>query len=101
MVKIEARYLLMFTRYTNKMNEVIEIKKENPTVKDFVVELKNRYGQKIIDALIDPKTDDVRYEPDVNGGKKAVRILLNGNMIWWMKGLDTELKDGDVIQLFG
>ncbi|KUO42076.1 MAG: hypothetical protein APU95_03655 [Hadesarchaea archaeon YNP_N21] len=101
MVKIEARYLLMFYRYTNKWKEMIELGKERPTVRDFIEELRKRYGQKIIDALIDPKTGDVRYEPDLAEGKKAVRILLNGRMIWWLKGLDTELKDGDVIQLFG
>lgn len=101
MVKIEARYLLMFYRYTNKRKETIEFSNEKPTVRDFIEELKKRYGQKIINALIDPKTGDVRYAPNIKEGKKAVRILLNGRMIWWLEGLDTELKDGHTIQLFG
>lgn len=101
MVKIEVRNLLMFYRLTGKFREMIELEQVKPTLEDLVVKLEQLHGKRITDALIDPETEDVRYRPDPKRGRKAVRILVNGRMAWWMKGLDTELKDGDVVQLFG
>lgn len=101
MVKIEVRYLLMFYRLTGKFKEIIELEEAKPTLRDLVSMVRRLYGKQITEALIDPNTGDIRYNPDLKGGKKAVRILVNGRMVWWLKGLDTELKDGDVVQLFG
>ena len=101
MVKVEVRNLLMFYRLTGKFRETIELEQAKPTLRDLVTELEQLHGKRITDALIDPETGDVRYRPDLEGGRKAVRILVNGRMAWWMKGLDTELKDGDIVQLFG
>lgn len=101
MVKIEVRNLLMFYRLAGKFRETVELGKSKPTLREVVAELERLHGKQLIDALIDPKTGDIRYTPDLKGGKKAVRILVNGTMAWWLKGLDTELKDGDIVQLFG
>ncbi|MCD6569794.1 MAG: MoaD/ThiS family protein [Deltaproteobacteria bacterium] len=100
-MKVEVRYLLMFHRLTGKTKEIIELEQSNPTVRDLISKLGQIYGQQIVDALIDPKTGDVRYTPDLKENKKAVRILVNGRMTWWLNGLDTKLKEGDVVQLFG
>jgi len=101
MVKVEVRNLLMFYRLSGKFREFVELDKNKPKLRDLVTKLEELHGKQISDALIDPETKDIRYVPDVKKGKKAVRILVNGRMAWWLKGLDTELKTGDVVQLFG
>lgn len=101
MVKIEVRNLLMFYRLTGKFREMIELEQAKPTLRDLITKLEQLHGKQIINILIDPETSDIRYIPDLKRGKKAVRILVNGRMAWWLNGLNTELKDGDVVQLFG
>jgi len=101
MVKIEVRNLLMFYRLSGKFREIIELDQAKPTLRDLVAKLEELHGKQFSDALIDPETGDIRYMPDLKRGKKAVRILVNGRMAWWLKGLNTELKSGDVVQLFG
>jgi len=101
MVKIEVRNLLMFYRLAGKFREFVEFDQAKPTLRDLVVKLEELHGKQITDALIDPNKGDIRYVPDLKSGKKAVRILVNGRMAWWLKGLNTELKNGDVVQLFG
>lgn len=91
----------MFYRLTGKFRQTIELEQAKPTLKDLVAKLEQLHGKQITDTLINPETGDVRYRPDPEGGMKAVRILVNGRMVWWMKGLDTELIDEDVVQLFG
>ena len=62
------------------------------TIRDVLGELSKIYGQRLKDEIFDPLTNDVRAEN---------QILLNGRHSRYLpKGLDTALKDGDVLALF-
>ncbi|MDA3835037.1 MAG: MoaD/ThiS family protein [Spirochaetales bacterium] len=58
---------------------------EGSDVSEFLLELEKRYGEPITKALCGPK----RRQEQI--------LLLNGRNIYFLEGLQTELKDGDQI----
>ncbi len=60
------------------------------TVEDFISCLKERWGGKLSPHFIDPESGTV---------VSYVRIMVNGQMIQFLEGMKTPLKEGDEVLL--
>jgi len=85
-------------RFFTSLREIVE-KKEEPlefpdndiiTVDKVLADLSQRYGSKFVDYVYDAKTRRVRG---------FLQFLVNGKSASTLKGLQTELKDGDVLAI--
>jgi molybdopterin converting factor small subunit len=100
-IKVKVRYLLhLYTFVGNKREEEITIEEANPTIRSVIDKLIKKYGDEFKKMIIDPKTNDIRYYPSIEEKQKAHRVLLNGVNIQLLKGINTELKDGDTLSIY-
>lgn len=100
-IKVKVRYLLhLFTFVGNKREEEITIEEPSPTIRSVIDKLIKKYGPEFKKMIIDPKTNDIRYYPSIEEKQKAHRVLLNGINIQLLKGINTEVKDGDTISIY-
>ncbi|MEM3506388.1 MAG: MoaD/ThiS family protein [Candidatus Bathyarchaeia archaeon] len=100
-IKVKVRYLLhLYTFVGNKREEEITIEEPNPTIRNVIDKLIKKYGEEFKKMIIDPKTNDIRYYPSIEEKQKAHRVLLNGVNIQLLKGINTELKDGDTLSIY-
>jgi molybdopterin synthase sulfur carrier subunit len=85
-------------RFFTSLREIVE-KKEEPlefpdndiiTVNKVLADLSQRYGNKFIDYVYDTKTRQVRG---------FLQFLVNGRSASTLNGLQTELRDGDVLAI--
>jgi sulfur-carrier protein len=58
------------------------------TVEDFLTYLKERWGDKLSACL---------FDPDSGAVLPYVRIMINGQTIQFLKGMETSLKEGDEV----
>jgi MoaD family protein len=58
------------------------------TVEDFLAYVKERWGDKLSTHLFDPDSDAIL---------PYVRIMVNGQTIQFLKGMETPLKEGDEV----
>ncbi|MEE8480724.1 MAG: MoaD/ThiS family protein [Desulfobacterales bacterium] len=71
---------------------VLEMEIEKATIKDLLKDLTEIFGQDFMDAIFDPKTQEV---------SSHILILVNGRHYHFLPNrLDTELKEGDEVALF-
>ena len=63
---------------------------EKVTVDKVLKTLSKRHGKSFVEYVYDPKTHDA---------KGFLQFLVNGQSASTMKGLQTELKDGDVVAI--
>lgn len=61
---------------------------QDSTIEDFLAYLKERWGDKLYPHLFNPENDDVHPH---------VRIMVNGQTIQYLQGMNTRLKEGDEI----
>ena len=61
---------------------------EESTIEDFLAYMKERWGDKLYPHLFNPENDTVHSH---------VRIMVNGQTIQYLQGMNTPLKDGDEI----
>jgi len=70
----------------------LEMEVDKATVREVLVGLSNRYGEKFMQEVFDPETKDIRGQN---------QILINGRHYRYFPArLDTELHDGDVLAIF-
>ena len=87
MLKILVKYISPFLKdVTKRESEVIKVTGENASVNDLVVALTKKYGEKFRESLMD--NDNI---------KTFIQVLVNGKNIRFLSGLDTKLKDSDVM----
>ena len=65
----------------------IDFPKES-TIEDFLAYMKERWGDTLYPHLFDPESDTVHPH---------VRIMVNGQTIQYLQGMNTPLKDGDEV----
>jgi len=71
---------------------VLEMEIVNATINDLLKDLSEIFGQDFMDAIFDPKTQEV---------SSHIRILVSGRHYHYLPNrLDTELKEGDEVALF-
>jgi MoaD family protein len=89
MIKVTVRSLGAI-RYLAGSREVEIQVRQNCTVRDALSLLSKKRGKILRDRIFDHKTNDLK--PDI-------RLLLNGQNIALLNGVETRVKDGDVITI--
>lgn len=70
----------------------LEMDVERATIREILIELSNRFGERFRDEIFDTQTNEVQPQN---------QILVNGRHYRYLaKGLDTGLSDGDLLTLF-
>lgn len=82
------KFFANFREAVGKGQESVEVVTD---VASLIDELIGRFGKKLAEQL---------YEPDKKRLRETVHILINGRGINLLEGLNTPLKDGDVIAIF-
>ena len=85
-VKVRVRLLGVFRGFSGKSQ--LTLKVEKPTIRNVVQALAKSFSPKAKRLLIDPELNDPRPN---------ALILLNGREISVLKGLETEVKEGDEV----
>jgi len=83
-----VKFFANFREAVGKEQESVEAVKDVAALLD---ELVSRFGKRLVEQL---------YEPGARRLRETVHILINGRAINLLEGLNTPLKDGDVIAIF-
>ena len=90
-MKVSVRFFTSLREITGKKDETLEFSdEEKVTVDRILTTLSNQYDKGFVDYVYDAKTHEV---------KGFLQFLINGQSASTMKGLQTELKDGDVLAI--
>ena len=87
-VKVTARFFTTLREITGRKEEHVEFSKA-VTVNSLLRQLSKKYGQEFDDYMFD-ELGDVRGH---------LQILVNGQSVTTMRGLKTQLKDGDQVAI--
>lgn len=90
MVTVKVQSMFDFVEIFGEPDVRVDVE-ENTSIKDLLGLLLNRYGEKLEEKMIDPKTGDV-FE--------HLEILCNGRNIRFLQGNDTTLSEGDSVTIF-
>lgn len=85
---ITVKFFASFREATGREQEIVE---KAANVASLLEELTKRFGDKLSRLL---------YEPGTNKLRDTVNILVNGRGINLLSGLQTKLRDGDVVAIF-
>ena len=88
-MKIGVKYFTSLREITGKKEEEVEFS-GIITVKELLALLSEIYGRPFLDYLFDKKGNVQTY----------IQILINGRGIEASQGLETKLKDGNVVAIF-
>ena len=90
-MQVSVRYFTSLREIVNKKEETLKFPEgEKVTVDTVLKTLKQRYGKRFVEYVYDRKTGEVRG---------FLQFLVNGKSATTMNGLETELKDGDVLAI--
>lgn len=89
-MEIKVRFFTTLREITNKREETLTLTDPKTTVSMVLKLLSEKYGKLFDDYVFDAKTGQV---------KGFLQFLVNGNSTATLQGLDTELKDGDVLAI--
>jgi len=87
-IKVNVRLLGIFRGFSG--NNTITLKLEQPTVRKVIQKLGDSLPAEAKQLLVDPELNDPRPN---------VLILIDGKEIGVLKGLETEIKEGDEVTL--
>jgi molybdopterin synthase sulfur carrier subunit len=90
-LKVSVRFFTTLREITGKREETLEFPDgEDVTVEKVLGKLAERYGKGFVEYVYDSRTGDV---------KGFLQFLINGRSASTLKGLKTELADGDVLAI--
>lgn len=90
-LKVSVRFFTTLREITGKREETLDFPdSEKITVKKVLGALAERYGKGFVEYVYDSKTCNV---------KGFLQFLINGQSTSTIKGLETELADGDVLAI--
>jgi molybdopterin synthase sulfur carrier subunit len=90
-LKISVRFFTSLREITDKKEENLEFSDDKKVTVDGVLRVLSReYGKRFIDYIYDTETVEV---------KGFLQFLVNGKSTSNLSGLQTELKDGDVLAI--
>ena len=90
MLSVKLQSMFDFVEIFGKPEIKVEVK-ENSSVGELLEILMERYGERLKEKMIDPKTGEV-FE--------HLEILRNGRNIRFLQGEDTVLREGDSVTIF-
>jgi len=88
-MKITVKFFTTLREITGKKEDEIQLS-SIITVKELLTRLSKKYGKQFVDYLYDERGNMRAY----------IQILINGRGIKDLQGLETKLKEGDVIAIF-
>jgi molybdopterin converting factor small subunit len=88
-MKIDMQYLGLVKTYTKRRQESMEFP-EGVTLREVFDKLAEEHGKEFKKDIYEPGMDDV---------KTMFMVMVNGIVMGQLKGLNTELRDGDKIFL--
>ena len=90
-LRVSVRFFTSLREITGKKEEILQFSdSEKVTVDKILRTLSSQYGKGFVDYVYDAKTHEV---------KGFLQFLINGKSASTIKGLQTELKDGDVLAI--
>ncbi len=90
-LQVSVRFFTSLREIIGKKEETLEFTEgEKITVDTVLKTLMRRYGEPFVEYIYDRKTSEVR---------SFLQFLINGKSATNMKGLQTELEDGDVLAI--
>ena len=88
-MQVKVRFFTSLREIVGKREETLSFSENNKTTLNIVLKrLKEKYGTQFVEYVYDSKT----AQP-----KGFLQFLVNGNSTATLNGLETELKDGDVV----
>ncbi len=88
-MKIKIHYLGLVKTYTNQTEDTVELPDAVP-LSDLLNKIAQRFGKQFIQDI---------YQPDAKYIKINFSITVNGIFIGQLDGVNTKLKDGDLVIL--
>jgi molybdopterin synthase sulfur carrier subunit len=90
-LQVSVRFFTSLRETVGKKEETLAFSEGSKVTVDAVLKaLAQRYGKSFVDYLYDEKTGEV---------KGFLQFLVNGKSVVALNGLQTELKDGDVLAI--
>ena len=90
-MQVSVRFFTSLREIVNKKEEALKfLEGEKVTVDTVLNTLAQRYGKRFAEYVYDGKTGEVRG---------FLQFLINGRSVTALNGLQTELKDGDVLAI--
>ena len=90
-MQVSVRFFTSLREIVDKKEETLKFpENEKVTVDTVLKTLAQRYGKRFIEYVYEGKTGEVRG---------FLQFLINGKSATTMNGLETELKDGDVLAI--
>ena len=90
-MQVSVRFFTSLREIVDKKEETLKFPEgEKVTVDTVLKTLAQRYGKRFIEYVYEGKTKEVRG---------FLQFLINGKSATTMNGLETELKDGDVLAI--
>jgi len=90
-LQVQVRLFTVLREIAGKKEEILEFPENREvTINAVLKALATQHGKAFTDYVYNPQTSEVRG---------FLQFFINGNSASAMKGLDTELKDGDVLAI--
>ncbi|MBM4400880.1 MAG: MoaD family protein [Crenarchaeota archaeon] len=90
-MQVSVRFFTSLREITNKKEETLKFPEDEKVTVEVVLKvLSQRYGKRFVEYVYDHKTGKVR---------SFLQFLINGKSAAPLNGLETELKDGDVLAI--
>ena len=90
-MQVSVRFFTSLREIVDKKEEILEFPEgEKVTVDTVLKTLRQRYGKRFVEYIYDRETGEVRG---------FLQFLVNGKSASTLNGLQTELKDGDVLAI--
>ena len=90
-MKVSVRFFTSLREITGKKEEILQFSdSEKVTVDKILRTLSSQYGKGFVNYIYDAETDEV---------KGFLQFLIKGQSASTLKGLQTELKDSDVLAI--
>ncbi|MEM3626831.1 MAG: ubiquitin-like small modifier protein 1 [Candidatus Bathyarchaeia archaeon] len=89
-MRISVRFFTSLREITGKREETLEFQEDMVTLDSVLKKLAERYGKDFVDYVYEGQTGKVR---------DFLQFLVNGRSASTLKGLDTELANGDIVAI--
>jgi sulfur-carrier protein len=89
-LKVHIKFFTHLREITNKKDETLNIPNTQTTIANILKLLSEEYGENF---------DSYVYEGKTGKAKGFLQFLVNGNSTSTLEGLETEVKDGDVLAI--
>jgi molybdopterin synthase sulfur carrier subunit len=88
---VKVRFFATIREKAGKKEVDVNVQGESIDILNLIRLLSDKLGEEFERTILDPETHKIR---------PYIKIMVNGRDIEFLNGLETTLKDGDVVQVF-